>query len=194
MNTSLLIQESFSLQEAQETILNEIRRATVDRKHPFRNVVLATVNAENEPVQRTVVLREMEKNDRFLIYTDQRSRKVRDLNQQTFCSMLMYHPAKKTQVTIKGKGKLVRDPQFLKEKWKHIGAFGAYSYTSNLSPGTPIPRPEQAHAFSPQDATNFCVIEIIAQEIEVLQLDGKTHRRFLLTKTDSGFKANWIAP
>ena len=65
-----------------EQLLDKIHRELINgyvkKKHPFRYFSLATVE-ENQPMQRTVVLRKVLKDFTLVFFTDSRSAKVEQL-------------------------------------------------------------------------------------------------------------------
>ena len=81
--------------------LIELMRSNVDRKHPFRNCVLATVFKEKVN-QRTVIHRKFYHNNTSLIYTDSRSKKVKQLEANPISSLLFYDTKKQLQVSVAG--------------------------------------------------------------------------------------------
>ncbi|MFB0908405.1 MAG: pyridoxamine 5'-phosphate oxidase family protein, partial [Spirosomataceae bacterium] len=84
-----LILPQHQLEEIPQIIFAELRKGTVQKKHPFRNVVFGTV-AEKHPKSRWVVFRKLTENQRFLIFTDSRSGKAAELKKNNSCSLLFY--------------------------------------------------------------------------------------------------------
>ena len=72
-----IILPNSKLDEIPSLIFSELRKGTFKKKHPFKNVVLTTVN-EKIPKSRWVVFRKLTLQQNLLIYTDSRSEKIED--------------------------------------------------------------------------------------------------------------------
>ncbi|MEM6830901.1 MAG: pyridoxamine 5'-phosphate oxidase family protein, partial [Bacteroidota bacterium] len=96
----MLISPKDELTTVFETVKHEIHRATLDKKHPFRFVVLSTFGSSIS--SRYVVLRKVSENFHPIIYTDLRSQKVGDIRSHKSIQLLFYHPQKRVQVVISG--------------------------------------------------------------------------------------------
>ena len=66
-----IILPNSKLDEIPSLIFSELRKGTFKKKHPFKNVVLTTVN-EKTPKSRWVVFRKLTLQQNLLIYTDSR--------------------------------------------------------------------------------------------------------------------------
>lgn len=183
-----------AIEEAWKKVLNEVSSASEDSGHPFRNLSLATVDTKGYPHQRTVILRDFENRSEFLIYTDSRSAKVKQIRQNNSVSLLFYDDQKKLQLLVNGEASLITDGPLHEQHWKNHGRKRARSFTSVLKPGTPIENPEDAYEWNPEDSSRFCIIHIRAMEMEFLQLDGHRHLRGIKRPEDQVQQHSWIAP
>lgn len=190
MHDHLIIKPEFSLDEAWNQVFHELKRATVDPRHPFRNFWVSTIDENGRPNSRTVVLRKFTDENRILLYTDIRSDKAKELNKNPHAMLGFYHKHKRLQVKALGDAKIHHQNELSEQEWKESGHKGAHSYTSLTEPGKPLVTPGDAHHWKLDDPHNFSVIEIRICEWEFLQLNGTQHLRS--KKTDS--KMNWIAP
>ncbi|WP_439129303.1 pyridoxamine 5'-phosphate oxidase family protein [Polaribacter sp.] len=178
-----------------EEILQELKNELINgyskRKHPFRYFSLATVH-ENTPRLRTVVLRKMLPDFTLLIYTDLRSQKVADIQQNDVVSGLFYHPKKLLQLKIDGKAVVISDKTKLKPYWNSIVENSKKDYTTQKSPGTVIKNPDNV---SYNDSKNhFCVIKINITKIEYLRLKRPNHIRVAFTKINNDFVGDFLTP
>ena len=64
-----------TLREIPDIIFSELRKVVSRKKHPFKNVVLTTVN-DQTPLSRWVVFRKLTLEQNLLVFTDARSEKI----------------------------------------------------------------------------------------------------------------------
>lgn len=162
--------------------------------HPFRTVTLATVNDHGAPQQRMVVLRNFSDGSVFTIYTDSRSDKVNHILQNDSVSLLFYDTQTQLQLRVTGKAKIVNAGEELLQHWNNRGSKNPYAYTSDLAPGTVIDNPEEAYHWTPEEPSHFCLIKIVATQMEFLQLDGLKHIRGEKMIRDRKETTRWITP
>lgn len=183
-----------TLTEAWERVLNQIKEAVAESGHPFRFVTLATVDKNNTPHQRTVVLRDLSKGRMFTIYTDSRSDKVSQIRENDSVSLLFYNDMEKLQLRITGTATIVKAGEEYKRHWEISASRSPHSYTSVVPPGTEILKPEKAYHWHLERTPNFCLIKIEAGRMEFLQLDGVRHIRSEKIFRDEEEMVRWIAP
>ncbi len=187
---ALVVNPDQNLTEAWEAVLAQLKRATADRRHPFREVVLSTMDAKQRPNSRTVILRGFTEPDQIMIYTDIRSDKVAEIRSNPDVCLLFYHPPKKLQLKVMGEAIIHHQNNLSKREWINSGKHGAASYTALLEPGTVISSPDEAWERHESDHRHFCVILIQASSMEFLQLNGDQHLRSMRRKDEM----QWIAP
>lgn len=183
-----------TLAEAWERVLARINEAVTESGHPFRYVTLATVDKNNTPQQRTVVLRDFSKDRIFTIYTDSRSDKVHEIRGNDSVSLLFYDDREKLQLRITGNASVVKAGEEYKRHWENGGRRSPHSYTSVVPPGTEIEKPKEAYHWHLEGTPNFCLIKIEAERMEFLQLDGAKHIRSEKIMADNEDTERWIAP
>ena len=178
-----------------ETILQELTNELINgyakRKHPFRYFTLATLT-NNIPRLRTVVLRKMFPDFTLLVYTDLRSQKVADIQQNNFVSGLFYHPKKLLQLKIEGEAEVISDTTILKNYWTSVGENAKKDYTTQHAPATVIKNPDDV--LYTESKNHFCVLKITITKIEYLRLKRPNHIRIAYTKTADGFKGDFLVP
>lgn len=183
-----------TLAEAWERVLARINEAVTESGHPFRYVTLATVDKNNTPRQRTVVLRDFSKDRMFTIYTDSRSDKVHEIRDNDSVSLLFYDDREKLQLRVIGNASVVKAGEEYKWYWENGGSRSPHSYTSVVPPGTEIEKPKEAYHWHLEGTPNFCLIKIEAERMEFLQLDGVKHIRSEKIMGDNVDIERWIAP
>lgn len=176
-------------------ILQDIKHELIigysKRGHPFRYFTLATVH-DNAPRLRTVVLRKCLPDFTIIIYTDLRSQKVADIQQNTRVSALFYHPKKLLQIKLEGKAEIITDATALKPYWQTVGENSKKDYTTSNAPGTLIKNPDQVDYNNA--IAHFCVLKIECTNIEYLRLKRPNHIRALFTKNEEDFKGEFLVP
>ncbi|WP_026947907.1 pyridoxamine 5'-phosphate oxidase family protein [Algoriphagus marincola] len=188
----MLFKDTDTLEEIWQAVKHELHRGALDAKHPFHWVNLGTVPGEF-PSVRTVVLRIVNEDLNFFVYTDYRSEKCSDLQQNPNASLHFYHPKKQVQVRVKTLAKLHFQDDLAKEIWKAIPAHRRSEYTAAQAPGTPISSPQEGWNQGDLENHFFCVLELEPLEIEVLQLRRKGHLRLMFSK-DKDWKGAWLVP
>ena len=161
--------------------LGELRRATVDKKHPFRFFTMNTTLL-NRSFTRTVVLRQMLDAHTLRIYTDARSEKINHLKAIPEASLLFYHPKKQLQIVAQTEVKVLSEGAEWEDCWRRVPEYMQKDYQSLLSPGSEMDWHKEGH---PQDPTLgnqfFRVIDLRVTSLDVLKLKREGHRRFTIT-------------
>lgn len=177
--------------EILENLKHELIHGFSKRKHPFRYFSFGTIQNNNVSL-RTVVLRKVLPDFTTIIYTDKRSQKVAHIKENNTVSALFYHPKKLLQIRLDGKAIVVTDKEELKPFWSVVGENAKKDYTTALAPGAIINNPD-AIDYSDNEP-NFCIIKIIPNHIEYLQLKRPNHIRVGFDKTENGFEGSFLVP
>ncbi len=175
-----------------EELYSEIKKGVSEKGHPFRFITMATVGNESIAHLRTVVLRQVSKELRLTIYTDNRSQKINHIKENNQVSLLLYHPEKLLQLKIEGIAKIVSDTEKLNTYWTNIPENNRKDYITNFSPGSTINNPDQVEYI--QDENYFAMIEITPTKIEYLKLRRPHHIRIEFTKTNDTWKGTFLVP
>jgi len=188
----MLIHQEQSLEEIFSDVKRELKRSTVDKKHPFRYCVLST---QGEHVRsRYVVLRDVVGDFELMIYTDSRSQKTHDISLNNEAQVLVYHPKKQAQVILTGYSKLLMRDELTAQEWKKVKGKAQRAYNTKLAPGTPIESLDEGHQWKEViDDEYFAVITIRVSKLEVLQLNQSEHIRALF-KRKNDWKGQWLVP
>lgn len=184
-----------SPEEIFSTLKHELHRAALDKKHPFRFVVLSTSNFHG-PDSRYVVIRAVNEHLHFFVFTDFRTEKVKAIQTHPMSSLLFYHPQKRAQVRIQAKTVIHHQDDLAQQYWKRVQGEARKAYHSILPPGTPIHRPDEAFSWKDtlEDASFFTVLELIPSSIELLQLNGLEHLRIRFNCSNNEWTGQWLAP
>ena len=189
-----LILPDHPLEAIPDILFAELRKGTVQKKHPFRNVVFCTVS-KGLPKSRWVVLRKLTDSQRFLIYTDARSQKVSELKENASCSLLFYHSRQGLQIRFEGTALIHERDELTKKYWHGVKGSGIKSYTTDLPPGTPIDDKAEGNQWqeSPTDRF-FNIVEFIPTKIDVLQLDRAAHIRAEFVRDSGNWNGTFLVP
>lgn len=142
---------------------------------------------------RTVVLRSLESSPTqassfplFVVHTDVRSKKWRDLHNNPSCVLHFYCSKRKWQMRLNGIAQLHAQDSFAESQWQQLSGRSQQIYSLKLPPGVPVEDPQQAYCFDEDHSAyrNFGVIGIQANKFESLQLERPD-------RTDYHVRARW---
>ncbi len=181
----MLFSENESPSEIWKSISRELHRGALDPKHPFRFTNLGTIGKTGAEV-RIVVIRSINQDLEFYIFTDYRSEKVAELSANPATSLHFYHPGKRVQIRIKAKAEIHHQDEVSKAFWSKVQGKEQKAYISTLAPSTPIADPGEGFDW-PVDVDDryFVVLKFIPESIEALQLNGQHHLRILFSKSQN---------
>jgi pyridoxine/pyridoxamine 5'-phosphate oxidase len=170
--------------------INEIKFGYLKRKHPFRYCYLSSV-FENEPVVRTVVLRDATDEHELIFFTDSRSQKVEQFKTNPNAEVLFYHPKKLLQIKAKGTISFLSDDERLKYYRNKIQGPSINDYITKAPPSTPIKNPDLVEYN--EDEVNFCVLVLKIETLEGLQLKRPNHIRTRFKRAND-WKGEFLLP
>ncbi len=175
-----------------ESVITELEVAADDVKHPFRILVLSSVD-DNKPVSRYVVLRSVLDGPSIQIYTDVRSNKIEHLEKNRQMGMLFYNREMGVQVSLNGFASTLDNVEERDRHWDTIKA--KKPYNSVLPPGAKVEHPSEGHQWlEPHSSKYFTVLTFIPEQIEVLQLNDDHHLRARFSKFSGEWKGEWLVP
>lgn len=188
-----------TLAEIERAVWRELQRAPLDRHHAWRTPVLATADAQGLPDARTVVLREVDADDRRLsVYTDTRSAKVVQLVARPDALLVMWSAALGWQLRCRVQCTVHRSGLAVSSRWERVRQSpSAQDYLSPLPPGEVLPSESgptdpdtQAARQRPVEHTAFGVVDARVEWIDWLELHRQGHRRARF----EGDRAVWLQP
>lgn len=189
------VQQDHHLHKWLVFIEKELLRGSLDKKHPFRFVVLSLADGTNNGVSsRYVVLRKAKELNQLLIYTDSRSNKVTAIKANSLVQLLFFNQKKGLQVIISCKVVLHQGNDTAKQEWKNVQGNAKKSYCSMAAPGSAIDSPEEAYFWDDDSSDqHFMVIEALPVQIEFLELGRGQHRRAKFQKNGT-WAGEWLVP
>ncbi|MBK0382793.1 pyridoxamine 5'-phosphate oxidase family protein [Pedobacter sp. SD-b] len=168
-------------------------------KSQFHFPVLGTVNI-NEVELRTIVLRDFDqKNNSLVFYTDYRSPKIEQIQNNDQVSFLFYDAEKAEQIRIKAKAVIHHQTDLSKNYWDKIRVQNRKDYASKKAPSSLSLEPsnylEKNWGQHTEDFyQNFAVIINKIMEIDWLVLEKDINKRARFWRKESGFKSEWLIP
>lgn len=177
----------------------QMSRATVDSKSPFRYPVLITAAGE-APYGRTVVLRESDQEYRSLIcYTHVRSAKVRHLHQNPYMAWHFYHDRHRIQLRFQGRAFVHHQDALAEAHWERIppqswGEYHPAQVPGSIHSGGPPDTSRSPDQDERPDKHAFALIRTEVHFLEALQLHPEGHRRAQFMWRDTGWEGDWLWP
>lgn len=180
METPLLTES-----EIRQRIWTELQRATQDRHHEWRTPILATVDADNLPQARAVVLRHADaKLQQLQIYTDSRSPKVAELLVRPNSVLVFWSKRLSWQLRVQTVTSVQRSGPEVAAVWARVSqSAAAGDYLSARAPGVALPGGNSASAATAaegdlqQQPHHLAIITAQVQEMDWLELARSGHRR-----------------
>lgn len=179
-------------------------RATAENSQE-RTLVLATVDSNNRPNARTVVLRAADRDHRRLrIHTDIRSPKAAEITANSHVEIVLYDSDEAIQVRVTGTATVNRDGDMREEAWREAPLGARVVYLVEDAPGTPRPEATSglpAHADGGKRLTaeelepgkaNFVVLLIDVTGLDFLYISDEGHRRCQIDYVTGS--ATWVVP
>ncbi len=190
----MFFNQKSSFSEIIENFISACSMAVDEPRHPFRFMTFSTFSSDY-PNSRYVVLRGVVADLQLLFYTDYRSKKVSEIQDNPKVSLHFYHPEEKVQAKILGKATLHHKDEFASKRWMEVDGEAKKAYSSVLSPGTEIVHPAEAHKWEEKPSGDyFTVVKVIPHQVELLQLNGVEHLRVRFIRNEEQWVPSWIAP
>jgi hypothetical protein len=178
-----------------DNLWGELLRGKADAKHDFRYPTLATEDQDNWPDTRTLVLRDVIKEDNKLIFfTDMRSHKMQQIAINNKAALLFYTHKKKLQLRIRGLITVVKEEEEIKNYFNQISQTDLKDYRSLSGPGS-LMQEDNATYLPKQEAFNyFSVLSFNVISVDYLQLSREGHARFKFIYDNREWEAKEIVP
>ena len=168
---------------------NQWAQVKDSKKHAFRFFTLATIASDGRPHVRTVVLRNFNPKDiSFTIYTDSRSQKLQELEQDKRAQLLFYDPKRMLQIVVS----VVLLENINENKiYDDIPEHSKKDYSSIIIPGSKINSPDKLQFNFSKGF--FSKLTFKAETIEYLRLKRPNHLRAFFTIEDN-WKGIFLVP
>lgn len=174
-----VIEHHHTLEFIEILVLDQLRRALREKKHPFRHMAISTMGA-NGASGRMVVLRDLEQKPLTLwFHTDIRSGKIMDIRENPSISVLFWHPTSRLQVRLRAEAVIHYQNDVAKSWWNRLDSHIQAAYLNVMEPGSIITGNSWTPSFNsgkPTDAY-FAAVSGKIKEMDVLQLSRSGHIR-----------------
>ena len=182
------------LDEIPRIIFSELGKGASKKKHPFKNVVLTTVN-EKIPMSRWVVFRKLTPEQNLLIYTDSRTEKIKDLRKNSNCGLLFYNNKQGLQIYFSTVSTIHQNNELTKKYWQGIVGTSSQNYTTIHQPGLPINNISDGQKIDKNlNDKYFSIIELCPISMSILQLSRDGHIRASFNKINNEWKGTYVVP
>jgi pyridoxamine 5'-phosphate oxidase len=173
----------YNLEDLEQLVWKKLVNGSIKKKNGFRTMCVGTVNSNSESMLRIVVNRKVaELNKKIFFYTDIRSRKFTDLQNNNQVTLLFYDAKQSIQIVVKAKAILHTNDVLKIDRWQATSPQARLGYMTIDAPNTKSEKPtlgyeERFATIKPTEEEsdlfkeNFAVIECQADEVEFLYLN-----------------------
>ena len=189
-----IILPDYKLEEIPSIVFSELRKGVSRKKHPFKNVVLSTVNGKL-PISRWVVFRKLTLDENLLIYTDSRSEKIKNLRKNPNSSLLFYNNKQGLQIYFSTISTIHQNNELTKKYWPGIVGNSSENYTTKYPPSSQINNIDEGQKIDKDlNDKHFSIIELRPINMSILQLSRAGHIRASFSKINNGWEGSFIVP
>jgi len=196
----------YDLPALEKDCWHRLVNGAVQGRNPMHNATVANLG-EAGINMRTVVLRKVSPIEkRLTFYTDIRSGKWGEIEQDNSISWLLYDAAARIQIRASGLASLHQTDELADLAWSSSNVLNRKNYLSVLVPSAATLNPvsgltqemeseEITLEQTEEGRKNFGVITTQIKWMEWLWLNGSGHRRASFVYDEAGkFTANWLVP
>lgn len=169
-----------------------LKIAASGKEHSFNCCSLATVGKNATVRQRTVILRGITEDNSLLFYTDLRSTKIRQVQNNAKANGLFYDPKTQLQLIFKGEILVHTDSELWEEHRHKIDGKAVNNYNTLLPPGKPIKNPFTVER---TQKLHFALLEFKPIRMELLKLKEDSNHLRARFRLDNGiWKQTFLVP
>ena len=194
------IKESDSLELALENALNKLQKAVKKRNDDLHLINVVTVDEQNRPNTRNVVLRDFSiENLTIRFHTDKRSSKIKDIKLNKDICLIGYDKRAKLQIRIDAEAYSIDNEEILLEIWQKMYPMSRECYRVAKSPGDKIESLAEIKFNDENDSNlvgfdNFAAIQCNVKSMEILYLSHTGHIRAKYNNDSGILKGEWLVP
>ena len=194
-----LPEEYKTLKETLDASFKVLENAIENRRNLFHTPVLSTCS-DSKINSRVIVLRGFDPEKRALrIHTDSRSRKIKDISENSDATLLGYDPGLKIQLKLHGSIDTHYQDKIADLAWRDSQEMSKVCYSVSESPGKKIDDPRNYDVDSEnininEGYKNFAVINFHFNSLEFLYLRSSGHRRSIHVWEAEELISSWMVP
>lgn len=203
MESISMNEKQYNLAEIEADCWQRMVNGALQSNHPYHHPVVANPNT-NELSMRTVVLRDASSVAKKLtFYTDIRTGKWLELQQNPAIGWLFYDQEKRIQIRASGKASLHQNDELANDAWRNTKAHSRKNYSCSLSPSAEIIIPQNGLQEGMEVTAqkngagrgNFGVVVSTIRWMEWLWLNNQSHYRAKFIYDEKGnFTGSWLVP
>ena len=188
-----------TLEETLEASIKVLENAVENRRSLFHTPVLSTFS-DSKINSRVIVLRAFDPEKRPVrFHTDSRSRKIKDVSENSDATLLGYDPGLKIQLKLHGSIDTHYQDNIADLAWRDSQEMSKVCYSISESPGKEIDDPGKYDVDSEninidEGYKNFAVINFHFNSLEFLYLMSSGHRRSIHVWETEELRSNWMVP
>lgn len=194
-----------SLSEVLEQAWQLLGRGGADAKDTFHSPTLIT-QGENWPEARTVILREVDRQQRLLVcHSDVRASKWAEILTQPRVSWHLWHPRHRIQLRLYAQATLYHQDDVARAAWQDQSESSRLNYSAQIAPGTSVDQLSEAreahtdyHQLESADTEawypHFGVIHTVVEAFDYLLLSREGHRRAHFRWHHDDWQGDWLVP
>jgi pyridoxine/pyridoxamine 5'-phosphate oxidase len=183
-----------TLEQVQQHIWQQLTDAQKNKQHPFRLGAFATVG-QNGTSLRTVVVRKVIPEETVLwLYTDFRSPKVQEIQNNPNISWLFYDSTKQIQIRLHGNAEILRSTMTNHYIWNNLPEYSKSDYLTQQAPGSTMTDNPKVEIKDTDDSKNFCIIKTKIETMDWLQLNRSKHSRAKFELENGAWQGEWLVP
>lgn len=170
----------------------ELFKSNTNRKHPFRYFYLATLS--KFPQLRTVVKRDIDSALTITVFTDARTPKVAEIQENPHVSALFYHPKKQLQLRLSCKASIVveGDPAFAPYLQQvKSSPHGLKDYTTLHPPGAPK---QGENNIQYGERIYLAVLQLQPLQMDIVRLQKEQHLRSTYSRIEGEWQETALVP
>jgi hypothetical protein len=191
---------SLDLKKSLEFVFSNLEKGVTERGHQFHLLVLGTIDKDNRPQNRNVVLRKVDMTNSLIrFHTDIRSNKIIDIKNNSSISLLGYDKVNKLQVRLTANAIVEESKEVLSDVWSKMYPMSRECYRVKDAPGKVVAsRDEVLFEDEGNDKLNgfenFVIINCHISSIETLFLHSSGHVRAKYIYENGTFHGEWLVP
>jgi hypothetical protein len=191
---------SLDLKKSLEFVFSNLEKGVTERGHQFHLLVLGTIDKNNRPQNRNVVLRKVDMTNSLIrFHTDIRSNKIIDIKNNSSISLLGYDKVNKLQVRLTANAIVEESKEVLSDVWSKMYPMSRECYRVKDAPGKVVAsRDEVLFEDEGNDKLNgfenFVIINCHISSIETLFLHSSGHVRAKYIYENGTFHGEWLVP
>ncbi len=191
---------SLDLKKSLEFVFSNLEKGVTERGHQFHLLVLGTIDKDNRPQNRNVVLRKVDMTNSLIrFHTDIRSNKIIDIKNNSSISLLGYDKVNKLQVRLTANAIVEESKEVLSDVWSKMYPMSRECYRVKDAPGKVVAsRDEVLFEDEGNDKINgfenFVIINCHISSIETLFLHSSGHVRAKYIYENGAFHGEWLVP